>query len=930
MATVSLNLLVRRLQQSAEAPRAGGHADEELLDRFLSGDTAAFELLVWRYGPAVLGACRKVLSAEADIEDAFQATFLTLLHDARSIRTRGAVGGWLCGVAHRVAVKVLDTSRRCRQRERRAARAEMVPAASDLSWREACAALHEELDRLPEMYRLPLLLCYLQGLSRDEAAKQLGWSVQSLKGRLERGRQRLRARLVRRGITLSAGLLAVLGDSAVACSVPPRLVQTTLQAAGGRVPASVAVLLHGVTPAMRKGRTKLLAALLFVAVAAPAGVGLTSEKKPVLSARPATAPGSRSAEGDKANEALTLSGRVLGPDGKPVKGASVCLWPSAGKESLARTTTDADGRFRLSVAKKLGQDGTVVAMAEGRCPDWVVVPASSGDRKALTLRLAEDDLPINGRVLTLEGKAIANIPVQVVWVSKNPAGDLTSWIEGVKKGRWSQYRRLPPEALGLPASLTTDREGRIRLAGVGRERLVFVKVLGADNEHARFHVLTRRGPVPTSGGHLGIYPATFDHFAAPGRTASGRVRDKKTGKPLAGITVADQDRRSVDITDKEGRYTLSGLSRRPITTLTAGGSKELPYFDVSHHVDAAIGVGRVSADFEMERGLVINGKLTEEGTGRPLQEGRVFYSPLPGNPNRDEFDRLSRVSFPVSEWGKVQLDGSFSLLGVPGPAVLVPCGSGDGRFLVIDVRKELGKRGVRSWPTGACHGVFEIAPTEKDATSRSIALALRAGRVLAGSVVGPNGKPMAGVEVAGLYPGSTSTEKLGEAGFTLKGLQAGGKRVFIFLDSGRKLGKLQEVLGGEKGPLVVRLAPLGTLTGRVLDVDGQPLAGARVAAFLDLSRRDYENVPTAEPAPYGLLLGLGPGAWHEFTACRGVTDGEGRFRIDGLLPGVPYTVVASLDRIGPGKGVSHSRARASVETGKVRDMGDLKPRSAPN
>src|SRR5258708_32705596 len=132
MGTASRNLVVGRLRQSTETPSPEGQADEELLSRFVAGDTAAFELLVWRYGPAVLAACRKVLSTEADIEDAFQATFLTLLHGARSIRTGGAVGGWLCGVAHRVAVRVLDTGRRRRLREYRAARAEEGPGSADL------------------------------------------------------------------------------------------------------------------------------------------------------------------------------------------------------------------------------------------------------------------------------------------------------------------------------------------------------------------------------------------------------------------------------------------------------------------------------------------------------------------------------------------------------------------------------------------------------------------------------------------------------------------------------------------------------------------------------------------------------------------------------------------------------------------------------
>src|SRR3954452_24592283 len=145
MATASLNLLVRRLRQSTETASSEGQADEELLSRFVAGDTGAFELLVWPHAPPALAPCRKVLTTEADVEDAFQATFLTLLHGARSIRTGRAVGGWLCGAAPRAAVGVLATGRRRRQRESRVARAEECPAGADLSWREACAALHEEL-----------------------------------------------------------------------------------------------------------------------------------------------------------------------------------------------------------------------------------------------------------------------------------------------------------------------------------------------------------------------------------------------------------------------------------------------------------------------------------------------------------------------------------------------------------------------------------------------------------------------------------------------------------------------------------------------------------------------------------------------------------------------------------------------------------------
>jgi RNA polymerase sigma factor (sigma-70 family) len=225
--------------------------DEQLLAAFVNqGDVSAFAGIVRRHGSLVLAACRQVLRDEADVEDAFQATFLVLLRKAASVRRGQALSGWLFRVAHRLALEARAKADRRRQREARAAdrRAE-AGAADTLTWREACAALHEELDLLPERYRLPLLLCYLQGRTRDEAARQLGWTLQSLKGRLERGRRRLRDRLARRGITLtlSAGLLAALADEATAASLP-RLIRAVLRvAATGATSAPVSRLVEGFT-----------------------------------------------------------------------------------------------------------------------------------------------------------------------------------------------------------------------------------------------------------------------------------------------------------------------------------------------------------------------------------------------------------------------------------------------------------------------------------------------------------------------------------------------------------------------------------------------------------------------------------------------------------------------------------------------------------
>src|SRR5262249_43068084 len=158
--------------------------------------------LVARHGALVLHVSRQMLRHEQDAEDAFQAAFLVLAKKAATIRKGESVAGWLYGVAWRCAARLRRDLAQRQQRERAAA-----PSAAgeppDPSWREVQEVLHEELARLPEKYRAPLVLCFLEGRTQCEAARQLGWGEQVLRGRVDRGREHLRQRLARRGITLS-------------------------------------------------------------------------------------------------------------------------------------------------------------------------------------------------------------------------------------------------------------------------------------------------------------------------------------------------------------------------------------------------------------------------------------------------------------------------------------------------------------------------------------------------------------------------------------------------------------------------------------------------------------------------------------------------------------------------------------------------------
>ena len=203
-------ILLRHLRKLATAQRATSDTDRDLLQCFIAGDEAAFAAVVQRHGAMVLGVCRSVLGHQQDAEDVFQATFLVLARKAGAIRKQESLSSWLHGVACRLALKA-----RSQAGKRRAANvpAPRQPAASpldDLSVREWQSILHEELHRLPEKYRTPLLLCYWEGKTRDEAADQLGWARGTLKEQLERGRNLLRSRLVRRGLIPSAALFATL------------------------------------------------------------------------------------------------------------------------------------------------------------------------------------------------------------------------------------------------------------------------------------------------------------------------------------------------------------------------------------------------------------------------------------------------------------------------------------------------------------------------------------------------------------------------------------------------------------------------------------------------------------------------------------------------------------------------------------------------
>jgi RNA polymerase sigma factor (sigma-70 family) len=201
-------ILLRQIDRLFCDGTLAGLGDGQLLERYLAnGDETAFEALVDRHGPMLLGLCRRMLRDPQDIEDAFQATFLVLVRSGRSVRDRDFVSTWLYRVAFRATRQIRSQTLRRRNCEIQVASPEASVGSDAADIREIGPVLDQELNRLPEKYRAPLVLCYLQGRTHDQAALALRCPVGTVRSRMARGRDLLKKRLTRRGCVSTVAVL---------------------------------------------------------------------------------------------------------------------------------------------------------------------------------------------------------------------------------------------------------------------------------------------------------------------------------------------------------------------------------------------------------------------------------------------------------------------------------------------------------------------------------------------------------------------------------------------------------------------------------------------------------------------------------------------------------------------------------------------------
>lgn len=394
MVTGQAGTLLRHIHRLAGTGPVEGLSDGQLLQRFaLHREQEAFAALVRRHGRLVWGVCQHILRSEHDAEDAFQAAFLVLARRAASIRKGEAVGSWLYGVAYRVAMKARRLALKRQDHERRAAPAGHGAEPSDLAWRELQAVLDEELQRLPERYRAPFVLCCLEGRSRQETARELGWKLGTVSSRIAQARRLLQARLGRRGVAVAAALTAgALWQRTAAAAVPAALGTSAVRLAAGQAAtaasASALALAEAVmrTTVLRTSARALIVTLGLLAAGAgvwayheatvqPAATGQPDDLKP---AAEGAAPARADAHGDPLPaEAIARLGTVrfrhggfintiaFTPDGKQLVSHGhydgVRVWDAASGAEVGQVIPDRDGWVGAAL---LTPDGNTVLTLE--------------------------------------------------------------------------------------------------------------------------------------------------------------------------------------------------------------------------------------------------------------------------------------------------------------------------------------------------------------------------------------------------------------------------------------------------------------------------------------------------------------------------------------------------------------------------------------
>jgi RNA polymerase sigma factor (sigma-70 family) len=940
----------------------GSMPDDRLVEMFLARDEpaaseAAFSALIDRHGSMVLSVCQRVLQNPHDAHDAFQATFMVLVRKAASIRRREAVGGWLFGIARRVAVRArLEAGRRRHQLEtlgleRQRLHADEPAVTNDIG--PDYGPLLVEIERLPERFRAAVVLHYFEGLSAEAAAERLGCPRGTVLSRLARARERLRGRLERRRIAIE-GLLPAASVSGRLFSggpVPASLVHHTIHAANclalagtaieNVVPATVAALASAVVHNLMVARLRMASIPVVFGVASVA-IGLTVAAPVTNQSGPAEPPlktASSHAKGrelagppqvrdDPKGASVVIRGRVLDRDGQPVAGAQVVLGlPVNGPGELSSprrlAISGPDGRFdatlprdSLGVTEPEGANRrAIAALAPGLGPDWVsLVPQTAGNE--LTLRLRRDDVPIAGRLIDLQGRPVAGLSVYTASVMDFPAELLEKLKENAGKmnpGLWGEMRNaLILGKQGPIAPVRTGTDGRFQLSGIGRDRGALLLIEGESLEQSFATVYTASNPayqpllLPGDGsGERKLFGPRFDLTVAPGRLIEGAVRDRDTGRPIAGAQIRAW---AVGMTtsDAQGQFKIPGQPKGPGNQIevTAPGR---PYIKVDMPVGDSPGVGPIHVDIALTRGVWVEGRLRNRANGRPIK-ARVQYYPLRDNPHLKECPDASFLDNNVSDEEEFPTDavGKFRAIALPGRGILTVRTVERG-FLAASPLSQADAGNVLhaanfDYQMKQYQALVPINPADVESISISN-IELTEGRTQHIKTRGPDGRPVTGTRTFGTSITDVTGHVSTGGEFTFVHPEPGKDEMILVVNPDESAGTLLAVKGDESDPITITLQTAGTVTGRLVDEEGRPRPHVPFAVTQDLTSTRFERFSVQAP-----------------------TGPDGRFRIGGLIPGVSYSVDAIKNNttnysdrfLG-----SIGKNRWTVKPGESQDWGDV-------
>jgi RNA polymerase sigma factor (sigma-70 family) len=970
MSPVTTSSVARQIESLFDGATVAGLTDRGLIERFTArrddAGEAAFAALVSRHGPMVMDICRRVLGTSHDAEDAFQAVFLVLACHARSIRDPDLLGSWLYAVALRTARKARARIARGRKNDEAVGERENATGSQSLFGhsvpgpeqtllaRERAEIIYGEIDRLSPSFRLPVVLHYFEGLTLDETARRLSCPAGTVRSRLARACDKLRRGLMRRGVALSATVVASAIESrAASASVSSGLCETTAHAAmnfvarrsvvAGTVPASAIGLAREVLRSMLLAKWKSIAVMLvcFGAMLAGAGYAVqTAENRPQerkLQDRQAgkpdpqvTAASSAGVNSQPAPGRMLVVGRVLDSQRNPVPGASVLVYARAMDvrtggstdetypKELGHATSDGAGRILLEVSRTSSSrhdELGVVALAPGYGTGWLALDTDA-DQPVADITLPPEQI-IHGRVIDLFGQPAGNVRVSVTSIRRVVQRLPRARSEGPAFW-WAHPDDLP----GWPRTTISDADGRFTVRGVGQGVRALLTV--SDPRFATQVVETGTDEI-SSKTPLAI-------ALQPARTLSGRVTYADTGKPAPNVRVAVRGFYQpgpglgptfITTTDQEGRYRANprGGDQGWVHAIAPRGE---PYLGASQAITWPKGAITHSTELALERGVLIRGKVTELLSHQPVAGAIVtLCAPAPA------------FWFSANPPVETSADGSF-----------VFAARSRRGFIVVNgptsdyVRRELDEGLFTSGQPGGrrfYYHAFLACDQKHQDPNHDIKLTIQACRPIKGNVVGPDGKsPTDTWIVSGLhfedvrFPFSQHWNPFyhyvtHNGQFELHGFNSDSEVSVSFLEPKLKLGATIRVLEkpGLGEPIVVKLAPCGTASARLIGPDAKPLHDftPRAPIMMVVMRGEFSPVKASTEGTFmpvsGALTAIDPVNYPKPRT----SDDQGRIVFPALIPGTTYQVV---DRTTAGTPpVPQLRKEFTVKPGEMLDLGDI-------